>query len=54
LRAGSDTGLQTHLWWAAALGAAGCAGLLWLLAHAELHPTLRAHDLPAVLLAPCV
>ena len=44
LRAGSDAGLQTHLWCATGLGVAGCAGLLWVWAHAALQPTLRAHD----------
>jgi len=44
LRAGSDAGLQTHLWWAAGLGVAGCAGLLWVQAHAALQPALRAQD----------
>jgi cytochrome c oxidase subunit I+III len=44
LRAGSDAGLQTHLWWASGLGVAGCAGLLWVWTHAALQPTLRAHD----------
>jgi cytochrome c oxidase subunit I+III len=44
LRAGNDGGLRMRLWASAALGAAACAALGWLLAVAGLEPTVRAHD----------